>query len=158
MVFCLPFNLFRCAKIEVANIIEPSKIIKHVTVAAHVAEPVSTNVAAPVAAHIAEPVAAHIAEPVSAHVAVPNLIGAAAAASIPTNTLIVVPPQITMDENSTDSSNPCWDKECVALLISVGLLGLMITPILAVMFPVMRGVNSIMDTLVKDDDVKYKVE
>lgn len=146
MVFCLPFNLFRCAKIEVANVIEPSKIIKHVTVAAHVAEPVSTNVAA------------LVAEPVSAHVAVPNLIGAAAAASIPTNTLIVVPPQITMDENSTDSSNPCWDKESVALLISVGLLGLMITPILAVMFPVMRGVNSIMDTLVKDDDVKYKVE
>ena len=146
MGFCLPFNLFRCAKIEVANVIEPSNIIKHVTVAAHVAEPVSTNVAA------------LVAEPVSAHVAVPNLIGAAAAASIPTNTLIVVPPQIIMDENSTDSSNPCWDKESVALLISVGLLGLMITPILAVMFPVMRGVNSIMDTLVKDDDVKYKVE
>jgi len=147
MVFCLPFL---CRKVDLANVIEPSKIVKQVAVAAPVAEPV--------AALVAEPVAAPVAEPVAALVAVPNLIGVAASpASRPTTTLIVVPPQITMDENSNESI-PCWDKESVALLISVGLLGLMITPILAVMFPVMRGVNSIMDTLVQDDDVKYKVE
>jgi len=138
-------------------VIEPSKIV---------AAPVAQPVVEPVAAPVVEPLAAPVVEPVAQHVDAPKLIGAAAAASaaasaavsVPINTLVIVPPQITMDDNSTDSSNPCWDKESVALLIGVGLLGLMITPILAIMFPVIRGVDNIIDSLVQEDDVKYKVE
>ena len=127
MGFCIPFNLFGCTKVTLTDVIEPSKIIK------------------PEVKPEVKP------DDCSEVLPVENLLAA------PRNTLVVVPTQMMMSDDLTES-NPCWDKESFAILIGVGLLGLMLSPVLVVMFPVIKGVDSIMDNLVQDDDIKYKVE
>jgi hypothetical protein len=161
MGLCIPFNLFGCTKVTLTDVIEPSKIVK--PVAKSETCPIAKSETCPVAKSETCPVVPSVAKsetcPVVSSV-VPSddsSDNCSEVLPVPSNTIAVVPVQMTMSDDSSESI-PCWDKESFAILIGVGLLGLMLSPVLVVMFPVIRGVDSIMDNLIQDDDVKYKVE
>ena len=169
MGLCIPFNLFGCTKVTLTDVIEPSKIVKPLVAPVAKSEtcpvvaPVVEDMVAPVVAPVVPSVVAPVVAPVVPSVVAPVVEAVVAPEDcsevlpVPSNTIAVVPVQMTMSDDSSES-NHCWDKESFAILIGVGLLGLMLSPVLVVMFPVIRGVDSIMDNLVQDDDVKYKVE